>query len=97
MEEYQQSEIELFEEKANEILEGFCESMTGDTRFTIPAKEWAKTNDGHVNENWDYVYTDRGSRLIGRMSDRLHRLGCNKFGEDAMMDAEISTYLYQED
>jgi len=92
MEECQPTELELFDEKANGIFEAFLESMQGDINYVRPIEK----NDECINENWSYIYTDKGQRLILRMLDRLCRLAENKFGADAI-DINISSYLYQEE
>lgn len=87
-----EEEMDDFEGNAVEVLESFINSMSGDRRFCIPVDE----HDGIVEDWWTFVYTDRASRLIERMIDRLHRLARLKFGEEAAFDMDISTSLYQE-
>jgi hypothetical protein len=82
-----------FEGEAVQRLENFIESFMGDRRFCIPVEEH---DDGIVEDWWSFVYTDRASRLIQRMIDRLYKLARLKFGEEAAFDMEISTHLYQE-
>lgn len=91
-EDYYPTQLELFDEKANSIFEAFLGSMQGDAAFVRPIEE----NDEHVNENWTYVYTCRGQRLVTRMLDKLSHLAEKKFGAGAI-DIDISSYLYQEE
>lgn len=84
--------VEDFEGEAIELLEAFIESMMGDERFVTPAADFYDP----VEDKWTHVYTDRASRLINRMMDRLSRLAERKFGFDAALGMNIQTHLYQE-
>jgi hypothetical protein len=88
-------ELEAFEEKANDLLERFLESMQGDLKYLTPVDKDHEDYSMAEEEGWAFVYTQKGDRLATRMIDRLCKLADKKFGASAI-DITIESHLYRE-
>lgn len=87
-------EIEIFEEKANEILERFLESLHDDDYTIDISNEDENSEFGtHIAEGFTFVYTKEGARLASEMIRRLYKIGNIKFPKN---DIQIESHLFRE-
>ncbi len=77
-----------FEEYAVGMLEAFLETFSIENKLLRAIEE-----DDVVEDNWTYMYTDRGTKLVKRMVSRLTKLGMKYFPNE---DIDLTTPYYQE-
>lgn len=94
MEDYQPTEFELFEEKAQEIFEGWLYSMWDDPRYTREPEDDEK--DLCENEGWTKIWCDIVGGWVDAFYSRIYKIAVKKFGEQEAKTLDISSHLYQE-
>lgn len=78
-----------FNDYASEIFENYLLSFTKENGLIRDIEEY-----DCVEENWSYVYTDRGMLLAERMRRRLFKVGEHNFPD--AYEIEIESLAYQE-
>lgn len=85
------SDLDVFEEEANERLERFLESLDG-PQFRIDIKD-GDDYGLEATEGWSFVYTPRGGKLARAMINRLYKIGHKYFPDQHF---SIRSSYYQE-
>ena len=89
-----EDEIEEFQQKANDILEAFLESLH--PVYTIDIRDIGVEDENYSlkeDVGFSFIYTDRGGTLGRRMIDRLYKVEHAKY-PDEMLD--IESHLFRE-
>ena len=80
-------DIDEFNERCNEKLEEFIDSLAEDKRFVY----------SKCGETGIVLFNHRGATLLERYEDRLYKIGSQKFGSDLEKFIEFSpNNLYEE-
>lgn len=77
-----------FNDEASDVFHRFLESLTEKDGFKRPVRE-----DDLADEGWEFIYTEKGMRIIERMKYRLRKVGMAHFPN---IDIQLDSYLYQE-
>lgn len=85
--------IEEAEEKANEILERFLESLRNGYTIDLSNETEDSEYGIHIAAGFTFVYTTRGSVLARRMIERLEKCVSKMFLNQGF---EIRSHLFQE-
>lgn len=94
MDEYQPTEFELFEEKAQDIFEGWLYSMWDDERYIREPAEDEK--DICESEGWTKIWVDIVGGWVDSFYSRVYKIAVAKFGKVQAKELDISSHLYRE-
>lgn len=94
MDEYQPTEFELFEEKAQEIFEAFLESMSTDERYIREPEE--DEISMCESEGFAKLWVDIVGKWVDSFYSRIYKIAVAKFGKAQAKELDISSHLYRE-
>lgn len=80
--------VDDFNGLACEIFEGFILSFSKENGLIRDIEE-----SDIVEDTWEFVYTERGMKLVKRMRSRLVKVGQKYFPDEYI---EVESFFYQE-
>jgi hypothetical protein len=82
------ADVDDFNEYASQIFEEYLKTFTKENGLIKDV-----TEDDYVDDECQFLYTQKGMRLVDRMKDRLVKVGNHHYPNE---DIEIETYMYRE-